>query len=480
MRALFNPQEKRLLKGILASAKNKKIKLYLVGGILRDYFLKRKKVNPDIDFCLKEGSIKFGRFLSGKLAAGFVVLDREHGACRLVKELNGRTYTLDFTDFRAHSLEQDLLHRDFTFNALAIELENIFVQNGLGRFLIDPYSGRMDLAKKKIWPVGKNAFDEDPLRILRAFSFACVLGFKIDPESLRLIKAKKDKLLQVSGERIRDELFKMLQAHNTYAYFDRMDKLGVLEIILPEIKFMRNVRQGPYHHLDVWQHNLETLRQVEIAMTQCARNRKIAAYLDESISGDRRRLALIKLGALLHDIGKPKARRRLGIKIIFHGHERVGLDFVIDIAARLKLSNDEMAALKKMVLWHLRPGFLADNHPVSRRAIFRYFRDTAEEAVSVLLVSLADQRSTRGPLTTRQSRSQHEKLVSILLKEYFRRQEEQAPPRLIDGNDLMKKFDLQPSPLVGRILREIEELQAIGKIKTAQDAYKAADKFLKK
>jgi hypothetical protein len=184
------------------------------------------------------------------------------------------------------------------------------------------------------------------------------------------------------------------------------------------------------------------------------------------------------LGAILHDIGKPKARRREDGKIKFHGHERIGLEISEVIARRLKLSCDEINSLQKMVLWHLRPGYLADNEKVTPRAIFRYFRDAQGEAVSTLLLAIADQRSTKGRLTTKESRLHHETIVFGLIKEYFRRKKERKPPRLIGGFDLIKKFRLEPSPLIGKILSEIEELQAIGKIRSKMQALEVARKMI--
>jgi len=187
----------------------------------------------------------------------------------------------------------------------------------------------------------------------------------------------------------------------------------------------------------------------------------------------------MKLGALLHDIGKPQARRRKKGKTIFHGHERIGAKITEDLSRRLKLSNDEVLALKKMVFWHLRPGYLADNVNLTARAKFRYFRDTQDEAASTLLISLADQRSTKGRLTTKASRMRHEKMVSALLQEYFQQQKEKKEPRLVTGDDLIREFKLEPSPLIGAMLREVEELQAIGKIQNRQQALQAAKKFMR-
>lgn len=468
-----------ILKSIYRFAKAKKIRLYLVGGILRDLLLARKEENPDFDFCLKKDAISFGKQLAKRIKAGYVVLDKVHGACRLVKKIKDRTYTLDFTDFRGRTLEEDLLHRDFTINALAIELEKMFSHDNLENLLIDPYKGRVDLKKKIIRVVNIKAFVEDSLRILRAFSMSCILSFKIDKETIKLAKQERKRLSDVSSERIRDEFFKILESFQAFDYLAEMDKLKILKVIFPEIEKMRGVDQGPYHHLDVWKHSLETVKQLEILIKEFKNKQEIQDYLNEVISSDRRRLGLIKLGALLHDIGKPAALRYENGKTKFHGHERIGIEITQDIIKRMKLSNDEMESLQKMILWHLRPGYLADNKIVTPRAIFRYLRDTASEAVSTLLISIADQRATKGRLTSQDSRIHHERVCTSLIKEYFKKRKEKKMPRLISGDELIVKFKLQPSPLIGKILSEIEELQAIGKIKTKKEALKIAKKFIK-
>ena len=476
----FSPAVRNLLKIILKKAKNKKVKLYLVGGYLRDIFLDREKENPDIDFCLKKGAINFARYMAGEIKSGFVVLDKVHGCARLVKKIKDKVYTLDFTDFRGKTLEDDLRHRDFTINALSVELEKVFRGKKSEVLLLDPYQARKDLKSKIIRLVNNKAFDEDPLRLLRAFSLASILNFKIDKQTLKAIKLKARKLASVSYERIRDELFKILERPGAFEYLCRLDKLKMLKIIIPEIEMMRGINQGPYHHLDVWEHTLETVKQLEFLIAELKNNPEVQNYLDEVISPNRRRRGLIKLGALLHDIGKPASLRREEGKIKFHGHERIGLDITRNIVERLKLSNDELDALEKMVLWHLRPGYLADNEEITPRAIFRYFRDAGEECVGILLISIADQRATKGRLTSKASRMHHEKISLGLIKEYFKRKKEKKPGRLITGDDLLTKFKLVPSPLIGKILSEIEELQAIGKIKTKKAALERAKQIILK
>jgi len=471
-------EERRLIDLAITLARKKKIKLYLVGGYLRDIFLGRRKENPDIDFTLKRGAIGFAREFARAAGGGFVALDKGHGCGRAVIKKSDRIYTLDFTDFRGKDLKEDLLRRDFTINALCVEAEE-FSAKELEKAVIDPYLGRRDLKKKTVRQISEKAFDDDPLRILRAFSLAATFGFKIEKDTLRKIRSKAGKLAIVSFERIRDELFKIWENDGSFGYFEQLDKFKILKIIFPEIEPMRGLNQGPYHHLNVWRHSLETFRQLEILFKELENNSDVRSYLGEVISPSRSRRALMKLGALLHDIGKPAALRREEGKIKFHGHERIGQNISKEIAQRLKLSNDELDALGKMVLWHLRPGYLADSEEPTGRAVFRYFRDAGNESVSTLIISLADQRSTKGPLTTRKSRVLHERVCRGLIKEYFKRKKEKKPERLINGDELLKKFKLEPSPLIGKMLREIEELQAIGKIKTKQEALRAAAKLTK-
>ncbi|MFC1657919.1 HD domain-containing protein [Candidatus Omnitrophota bacterium] len=481
-------EEKRILGSILRFSRARKIKLYIVGGFLRDMLLGRKVTNTDIDFAVKKNAIKFSADLAGRLAAGFVVLDRACGCARLVKKRGDGVYTLDFTDFRGRDLLQDLARRDFTINALAVELKAFLTaldRQGRCRLsllsdcLIDPYQGRRDLCRGVIRVLDARAFDDDPLRILRAFSFSSMLNFRIEPRTLSSLRKKRIKLKRVSSERIRDELFKILANPGSDAFLRLLDRYRLLELIIPQIKAMHRLNQGPYHHLDVWRHTLETVAQLERIIKSYGRRQDIRDYLNEEITSGRNRLALIKLGALMHDIGKPQTLRIEEGKVMFHGHERVGSDIFEKVAKRLRLSNEETGMLKKIIRFHLRPGYLADNPVLTRRGRFRFFRDAASEAVSVLLISLADQRATRGHLTTRQSRMRQERVVRRLIREYFQKKTEKKIVRLINGNDLIKRFKLKPSPLIGRILSQAEEAQAIGRIKNKREALKLAESIMK-
>ena len=453
---------------------------YLVGGFLRDLFLGRKKVNPDFDFAVSRDAIKIGREIAKSLKSGFVVLDEEHGSCRVIYKKGDFSCNFDFTDFRGRDISEDLLLRDFTINSLAVGLSKITPARRLEDVLIDKSSALKDIKKKIIRVVSGDSLTDDPLRILRAFSLSAVLDFKIELETGKLIRKYRDKVCSSAFERITEELFKVLNSDNAFKAFKHMDQAGVLDQLFPEIKPMRRINQGPYHHLDVYQHSLETLKQMERLLPDLKSDRDIQGYLNGVISGLRTRKALLKLAAFLHDVGKPASKRRMKAKICFHGHEKTGRNIVRGISERLRLSGDERGDLDRIIFWHLRPGYLADMARLSPKAVYRFFRDTRDEAVSVLLLSISDQRSTRGPLTRGENRRHHEQVCLGLAKEFFRRKKEKVVPKLVDGHDIMRHLKLPPGPLIGKLLEKIKEAQATGKITTKMEALELAEAVLKK
>ncbi len=449
------------------AAQRTKKEIYLVGGFWRDMALGRGKESWDLDFCLPRGALRFGHGVARSLRAPFVVLDKERGCGRLIwnDKARGRTMTFDFIDFRGRDLRGDLQRRDFTVNTLAWRLP--FSQNSL----VDPFGGRRDLSRGIIRMISRRAFDEDPLRILRAYSLSALLGFKIEARTLRCAAAKAGLLRRVAGERLRDEFFKVLRVADASRFLKAMDGAGVLKEVIPQVRLMHHVKQGGYHHLDVWEHTLETVRKLDDLLTKTRpAEPEWTAYLDEPMAADRRRYQLMKMAALLHDIGKPEAHEVKAGKTMFHGHERIGRVICKDVARRLKLATREQTALDTMIFWHLRPGYLADNKVLTRRAVFRYFRDTGAEAVSVLLLAVADQRATRGPLASVSSRRRHEKVAFDLMRRYFDARKEKPFVRLINGDDLIHKLGLEPGPIFSKILTAVEEAQVDARVKTKKQA----------
>ncbi|MEW5758770.1 MAG: HD domain-containing protein [Candidatus Omnitrophota bacterium] len=468
--------EKYLLDTVSKISKSKKYTVYIVGGILRDHLLKREKERKDFDFCLQKGAMNLAKDLARKIKGAFIVLDRERGIYRVVYGKAGKKYSLDFNNFRAPSLEEDLKKRDFTINAFAVEIDN-FLNKDLEKNIRDPFNGLVDLRNKIIRTFSKESFLDDPLRILRAFSLKAQLGFRIEMHTLNFIKSLRKYLTGVSYERIRDELVKILFTEESYSVLKEMFNLGILDIIIPDLRQMDKVAQGPYHHLDVLSHSFETLKQLEILLNNVKADSDLYNYMHEYISGDHKRFVLLKLAAFLHDIGKPEAKILRSGKIIFHGHELKGVKKIRKICYSLKLSSRESQMLETIIMWHLRPGYLADMEVLTKKALFRFFRDASDDAPSILLLSIADQRSTRGPLTAGANRVHHEKTCIKLIKKYFDTKKQKPIIPLINGHDLISKLKLKEGPLVGKVLKKVFELQALGKIKTKSEALSAAKKI---
>jgi len=463
------------IKTLQALAKKRKQQVFLVGGFLRDFMLGR--VCHDFDFAVQEDAIPLARAFARKVKGAFVLLDKERHCARVAKKEHDRILTFDFADYRAPTLRQDLIHRDFTINTLIVNLNECDEQTVLPQAIIGSRKALSDIRDKHIRMTTVKTFSEDPLRILRAFSLRAALQFQIEPLTRRQIKKDKNLLQQVSYERVRDELFKILDTNRAARCLKELDRMKILEVIIPQVRVMANVQQGTYHHLDVWPHSLETVVQLEKLYRNIIDIPDMKPYLMESLGGTRTRWALMKLGALLHDIGKPEAKRKQDYRTLFHGHERIGKGIVNYIARMLKLSTKERFALMDMVLWHLRPGYLSNMKCPSAKSIFRYFRDTKEEAVSIALIAMADQKSTCGPLTTEMDQKHHEEICWRLVHAYFEHQRQVPFVRLITGNDLIKELKLSPSPLFAKILQNVEEQQTLGNLKSVEDALELARKI---
>lgn len=457
--------------------RNRPQDIYLVGGYPRDLFLNKKKDSADLDFAVSANAISVSRMLSKKLKSPFVVLDKGHGSSRIIYQKEGSSCNLDFTDFRGKDINEDILHRDFTVNSLAVDLKRLRDGAALKDVLLDEYGAVLDIKSGIIRMISEFSFREDPLRIMRAFSLMAAFSFRIEAKTVKAISKYNKEITSSAFERISEELFKILNSDNTFEVIKSMERHKTLDALIPEIKNMRKVNQGPYHHLDVYNHCLETLRQTEVLLLELRLNKDIQGYLNQAISGTHTRKGLLKFAAFLHDIGKPLAKERLKGKICFYGHERAGRNIVRGIVERLRLSNNDRSALDKMIFWHLRPGYMADIDPLSERAVYKFFRDTQEEAVSVLLLSIADQRSTRGPLTRGSNRGHHEEMCLGLAKRFFKKKKEKKLPKLLDGNQVMRRLKLSPGPVIGKILDEINEAQGAGEIRTKAQALALLDKF---
>ncbi len=473
---LSKPLKKIPYLNVVSSiARKHNVDIWLVGGFLRDIYIKKAKELLDFDFCVEKNTLSVVKDFAKKISSKFIVLDKDQESLRVILKRNDKVYTYDFTRMRGKDFETDLALRDFSINTLAVNLRE------KKKKLIDKFGARTDLRLKIIRVIGEGVISDDPLRILRGFSFATNYRFSIEKKTLASMIKFKHELSRVSRERVNEELFKILSFADSVKTIKVLDKLRIIDEIIPYVDKLRGVHQGAYHHLDVWQHSLETLRQFEsLLKKKLNKNKDFSTYLNEELAVCRRRRDIIKLACILHDLGKPFAMKKLKKRTIFHTHEKIGRDLAEKIAQNLRLSLRERDVLKKLIFWHLRPGYLADQITPSKRAIYRFFRDTQSEGAGVIFLSLADWRATRGPLTDAKKRKRHERIMLKLVNDYFLEAKKKPIPRLVDGYDIMKKFKLKSSPLVGDILRKIKEEQALGKVTTKASAYKVARQIIRR
>jgi tRNA nucleotidyltransferase/poly(A) polymerase len=473
--------------------------LFLVGGAVRDALL--GIASHDFDFAVPQGAIESARRVANALGAAFYVLDAEFDAARvIVPAPAGVRDVLDFSSFRGPDLAADLAGRDFTIDAMALDLRK--------KAILDPLKGGNDLRSKLIRACTDTSVRDDPVRLLRAIRLAAALGFKIETSTRRAMKEAASLLPEVSAERQRDELFKILGGPRPDAAVRAIEILGVFPHVLPELSALKGIRQPPPHAHDVWDHTLSVIHHLDAILEALDLNpgavrenslltglltgklgryrQQIATHLSSSLNPDRSARSLLFFAALYHDVAKPTAKTVDSEgRIRFLGHEQLGSEVAAGRCRGFNLSNDEIWRIRSTVANHMRFSLLAqrveaEGEAPSRRAIYRFFRDTGPAGVDLILLGLADVRGARGPALTDRAWSASLETARILLENYWERpQESVAPPRLVDGADLMKEFDLQQGRVVGEMLHAIREAQAAGSISTRDDALDFGWKWLK-
>jgi poly(A) polymerase len=476
-----------IFERVCAALIEENISAYLVGGAVRDALL--SKPIHDYDFILPGDALKVARRLADQLGAAYFPLDVERGTARLIYSLEGeQRHMLDFAALRGPDLESDLRARDFTVNAIAIDVSR-------PQELLDPLGGAADLLSKTLRSCSQNSFRDDPVRILRAIRMAAGFDLKIPSEVRNQMRESVHRLPRVSPERLRDELFRILEGKKPHTAIQVLELLGVLPFVLPELPALKDISQSAPHIKEVWGHTLDVVRNLEailsvltstydpdstgnlitgLASLRLGRYRQqFIEHLSSPLVPDRNLRPLLFLAALYHDIAKPQTRQvEDGGRIRFIGHERVGEGVIAGRGRALRLSNDEIARQKTIVRHHMRPSLLAhESGGPSRRAIYRFFRDTGVAGVDICLLSLADVWATYGTTLPQDRWERQLDVVRALLEAWWERPEQQVRPKtLVTGHELIDQFGLEPGPKIGELLEALREAQAVGDVNTPQEA----------
>ena len=438
------------------------IKSYLVGGCVRDLMLNPSADSIDIDIMVEGDGISFAKLLAKKMNVPKVVPFPKFATAKIpyheyeIEVASARLESYDKSSrnpssIQISNIQDDLLRRDFTINAMAISLN----ENNFGEFF-DPFNGMEDLKNKILkTPLNPdNTFSDDPLRMMRACYFASKLSLEIEPECLLSIQNNSERISIVSQERITNELFKILGTDRPSIGLNILQQSGLMEYVFPEISIMYGLDQSnEYHHKDIFYHTLEVVDN--------------AAKLSNNVD--------LRLAALVHDIAKPKTRRLSKSKgYTFYGHDDVGARMLKGVAESMKFSNSTRDFITKLTALHLRPISLAKKE-VTDSAIRRLIVDAGEEIDDLMTLCRAD-ITTKNPKNISKYLANFDR-VDKRIKEVTEIDKLKAFQSPVRGDEIMKMFNLSPGKEVGKIKTMIEDAIINGEIK---NDYSSAISFLTK
>ncbi|MEZ4812219.1 MAG: HD domain-containing protein [Caldisericia bacterium] len=424
----------------------------IVGGTVRDILLGRTP--KDIDIATPE-TTELVRILTEK---GFthVLLDEDRDIHRMV--INGTH--VDITPLKEGNIT-DLLTRDFTINAIGIVIKTWQV--------LDPQKGLPDLSKGLIRTLNEERFINDPLRMIRAFRIAADINFQIDPVTLRMITKHSHLINTTSMERIRDELCWTFEAPMSFRLLEGLNRSHLFDRIFPEFSKVKRVPSNSPQITGLAEHLLWTYKYFEDIMANLddvllEHADSARELLCKEVGGGHSLFVIVKFTALLHDIGKPQTMT-MDDNVHFIGHDEVGAKIISERMKKLRFSGAEIVVAETLVKEHMRPHNLAKLDKISKRAIYRFFRDLDYLAIPSLLIALADAYATE--MLPWGSLEAYAEFIRAMISESIIIGK---PKPILSGKDIMKKLSLEPGPMVGKIQTDLLEAQALGKIETEKEA----------
>jgi putative nucleotidyltransferase with HDIG domain len=440
-----------VIKRIGTIADDHDVKVYLVGGYVRDLLL--GKTGKDIDVVVLGDAVDFAGRAAAEFGISGVVTYERFGTAMLtldewkIEFVSAREESYERSSrkpsVKSASLESDLSRRDFTINAMAVSIN----KEQWGK-LVDPYNGRDDLDNKILrTPLDpEKTFDDDPLRMLRAVRFASQLHCKIEKSVYLAIQKMSPRLEIVSKERITDEFFKILRSSKPSVGLNLIYETGLMRYVFPELLEMVGVEQRKdHHHKDVFAHTLKVVDAI------CKTSENI----------------WLRFVALVHDIAKPRTKAyREDVGWTFHGHEEVGARMMKSIFRRMRLPLDKLEYVEKLVRLHLRPMVLVSEE-VSDSAIRRLMFEAGENIDDLMLLCRADITSQNPQRVSRYLRNYDEVIKKMKEVEEKDRIRNWQPP--VKGDEIMEVCGIKPGRLVGVLKKKIEDAILDGQIPNEHD-----------
>jgi poly(A) polymerase len=438
--------------------------VWMVGGAVRDVVLGRPVTDVDLVTAGEPASV--ARTVASATGGPVFPLSEEFGAWRVIAKAG---FVCDVSPLQGSSIEEDLGKRDFSVNAMAMSLE------GTAAELIDPHGGRADLEAGVLRVLGEHSYRDDVLRPLRLARLATELSLTPDAETERLTRAYADRIPQTSPERIWAELRRLVVADRVLDGLALADRLGVTAAVLPELDRLHGVEQSHFHHLDVYDHTLEVLREqleLEGALDEVfgPLTPDVRAILDEPLADELTRMQALRFAALFHDMAKPDTRRELpNGRVSFIGHDAVGEELVKALCRRLRTSEKLASFLGGVTRHHLVLGFLVHERPLDRRATYQYLRTCEPVEIEVTVLSCADRRATRGKNAEAAIES-HLDLAYEVMEPALVWRREGAPRVPVRGDELASALGIDRGPQLGRLLEAVREAVFAGEVQDRDQA----------
>jgi tRNA nucleotidyltransferase/poly(A) polymerase len=446
---------------------------WVVGGAVRDAALGLEV--GDVDIAVAGEPEPVARAIAEGLGGFSFELSAEYPTWR-ASDRDG-AWQVDVASLRGPRIEDDLALRDFTVGAVAVALGS-----GEGR---DPLGGLADLEAGVIRAAGDTAFEDDPLRLMRAARLASQFGWEIDPSTVEAGRRSASRSREPAGERTLNELCLLMASRDPVAGLAAMEALGLFDSLLPEVGEMRGVVQGPNHHLDVYGHTIEVLEGVLRIESELDRfvgddAGRVAEILEEPIADGVNRSTGLRLAALFHDCAKPSTRKEADGFISFRGHDGEGARTVLDVFSRLRSSRRLAAYVADLTRNHLILGFMVPERPLARRRVYEYLTRTWPYTVDVTLLTVADRLAARGTssIAGQEMVAGHLALAAEMVTEALGATEEWPVPAFLPGDELAERLGIEPGPELGRVIEELAAARFAGEVGSASEAVEHARRFL--
>lgn len=439
--------------------------IYLVGGAVRDFL--NGKTSCDRDLLVLNTDVKeFSKRLAAFFDATFIELDSENEIYRLV--LRDKENYLDITKPLNNSVEDDLKHRDLTINSIAVQLKTFE--------LFDVTGGEEDFRHGVLRCFNERSITDDPLRLLRFFRFQALYGFEIEPQTFEWIKKHLNLLTKPAVERRNYEIIRLFSGKFAHKALLTMDEAGLLEELFPFVLEYKKVSPNTHHHLDLFHHLVETVRQIQIIYDEAPQ--EVKTHLDAVDFGAQSRLAHLKFAGFLHDLGKfstwtidEDGRHR------FIKHDDVGAKMAKEFLTRAKFSKKQVAYLTSMIKNHIYPSSVMCAPEVNDKIMMRFVRKMTDDAIDVIILAKADRLSARGEAVSDEMVETNINNLTRLQDFYLAKKDTLNLEKLLSGEEIMAILNIQAGPQLGTIIKELTEAQINGDVVTKEDACAFVKKF---